>query len=184
MKNTTVSVTINDKIYTVELHDSLVSIDVDGVWAGEGKWDVEAEEITDCGATLGDEVYDALSEALQEAIVVVTNRRTYRYTCPECCELKVGCCKSCGCCEACGPCDCYPDTSWTFDGYWNTVLGARTADNVVREFKLNVSDAHGLDVWLGEAESEAWRQGGQEGNMPETWTAFHSKALDALVEVA
>ncbi len=50
--------------------DSMVSISVDGVWAGDGIWE---GQIVDCAAQFGsdvqtDEVYDALDEALQDAI--------------------------------------------------------------------------------------------------------------------
>lgn len=72
-------------------------------------------------------------------------------------------------------------TMWTFEGYWNAVLGAnRSAEDVIREFDLDASDRRGLDEWLGHAEAEAWRVGGQGGTLPAEWTAHHDKALDAL----
>lgn len=77
-------------------------------------------------------------------------------------------------------------TMWTFEGYWNTVLGAnRNATDVVRELELDPSDARGLDEWLGKAESEAWTVGGFAGQpYPEEWTGYHARALEALVEAA
>ena len=42
-----------------------VSVTVDGQWAGDGQW---ADAIIDCPADLGDEVYDALDEALRAVL--------------------------------------------------------------------------------------------------------------------
>jgi len=70
---------------------------------------------------------------------------------------------------------------WTYDVYWNVVLGAnRNAGDVVREFDLNPRDYRGLDEWLGVAEAEAWIAGGGGGNMPKSWTGFHQRALKEL----
>ena len=72
--------------------------------------------------------------------------------------------------------------TWDFEGYWNTVLGAnRIADDVVREFALT-ADRRGLDEWLGHAEAEALAVGG-ESTVPEEWTGFHARALEALCAV-
>ena len=75
-------------------------------------------------------------------------------------------------------------TTWDFDGYWNTVLGAsRNAADVVREFALTDEPAAGpgsLDEWLGNAEGEAWSAGGTGGDMPDEWAGFHAKALAQL----
>lgn len=71
-------------------------------------------------------------------------------------------------------------TTWTFDGYWNTVLGAnRSAADVVREFQLDVTDLRGLDEWLGGAEADALAAGGETA-IPAEWSGFHTQALDAL----
>lgn len=71
-------------------------------------------------------------------------------------------------------------TTWTFDGYWNTVLGAnRAVDDVLREFDLTATDRRGLDEWLGHAEEAALAAGGLT-DVPEEWAGFHERALDAL----
>lgn len=70
---------------------------------------------------------------------------------------------------------------WDFEGYWSAVLGAyRDADGVVWDFDLDPTDERGLDQWLGEAEVEAWRVGGDGGPMPACWTQFHAMALAEL----
>ncbi len=74
-------------------------------------------------------------------------------------------------------------TAWTYEGYWATVLGAhRDAATVVADFELTPSDRRGLDEWLGSAEVEAWRVGG-EGELPDEWTDHHTRALAELAEV-
>ena len=73
--------------------------------------------------------------------------------------------------------------AWTFEGYWNVVLGAnRNADDVVREFGLDPADQYGVDEWLGNAESEALAMGGKT-NMPAEWVEFHIRAFDVLCNV-
>jgi hypothetical protein len=73
---------------------------------------------------------------------------------------------------------------WTYEGYWNTVLGAdRMADDVCREFRLDPRDRRTLDDWLCRAEAEAWAQGGGEGEIPAEWWEHHCLALDELVGV-
>lgn len=52
-------------VATVDLTTSKVRIFRDGIWAGDGVW--TGVEICDCAADLGDEVYEALDEALDEA---------------------------------------------------------------------------------------------------------------------
>jgi hypothetical protein len=70
---------------------------------------------------------------------------------------------------------------WSYEGYWNTVLGAnRSADDVVREFDLDPTDHRGVDEWLGHAEAEACREGGIVVCPPASWDGYHAKALDAL----
>lgn len=72
-------------------------------------------------------------------------------------------------------------TTWTYEGYFSTVLGAHAnRDSLAADFSLDLSDRRGLDEWLGTAESEAWAVGGQPGAMPEEWSAFHAKALNYL----
>ena len=71
-------------------------------------------------------------------------------------------------------------TAWTYDGYWTAVLGMRNADEVRAEFGLDVSDRRGLDEWLSLAEVEAWRIGGEGGDLPEEWRVFHTRALADL----
>ena len=68
--------------------------------------------------------------------------------------------------------------TWTYEGYWNAVLGVGSAQDVVREFDLS---AAGVDEWLGTAESESWAAGnGKAGELPEEWTGFHGRALAEL----
>ena len=74
------------------------------------------------------------------------------------------------------------ETAWTFEGYWNAVLGSnRSAEDVVREFDLDSSDRVGLDKWLGEAEGEAAAMGGIE--IPPEWAGFHGRALKDLASI-
>ena len=80
-------------------------------------------------------------------------------------------------------------TTWTYGGYWTTVLGGGSAARVVDEFCLNPGDRRGLDEWLGRAETDAWMAGaeGRDGEpMPAEWQTFHARALDEMcaVEVA
>jgi len=78
--------------------------------------------------------------------------------------------------------------TWTYEGYWNAVLGAsRDAANVVSEFELDASDRRGIDEWLGVAEVDAWMAGGGEPHrdaLPTEWTEWHAKALNEIVAVA
>jgi hypothetical protein len=68
--------------------------------------------------------------------------------------------------------------TWTYEGFWNTVLSIGNAAQVVREFEFE-TDAD-LDEWLGHAESEAWAVGAQGGEMPASWAGYHRKALAEL----
>ena len=74
-------------------------------------------------------------------------------------------------------------TAWTEEGYWATVLGQKTPAQAVREYGLVPSDRSGVDEWLGTAEVEAWRVGGEGGEIPESWSGFHANALDRLCAV-
>jgi len=74
-----------------------------------------------------------------------------------------------------------PNEGWTYEGYWNAVLGAnRSVRDVIREFDLDPLDRRGLDEWLGHAEAEAWRVGGGRGRVPAEWDQFHERALYEL----
>lgn len=70
--------------------------------------------------------------------------------------------------------------AWTFEQYWDAVLGARDADQVVREFDLDPSNFDGVAEWLASAERAAL-DGEHE---PDEWRAFHDDALDALTEAS
>ena len=75
-------------------------------------------------------------------------------------------------------------TTWTYEGYWNVVLGdKRDAARVVGEFQLDPTNRRGLDEWLGGAEATAWSEGGDEHDMPAEWRDFHGKALGELCAV-
>lgn len=69
---------------------------------------------------------------------------------------------------------------WSEEGYWNTVIGDRSASQLVAEFELDASDRVGLSEWLGHAEAEAWRAGKNVGPMPTEWVDFHERALDHI----
>lgn len=75
-----------------------------------------------------------------------------------------------------------PSSSWSYEGYWNVVLGhTRSPHNVVSEFGL-VNDRRSLDEWLGHAEEEAIHYG--RLNRVETlkdWEGHHARALDELM---
>jgi len=51
--------------YRATLERNRVTIERNGVWAGTGTW--SGERIEDCPADLGDNVYEALDEALRDA---------------------------------------------------------------------------------------------------------------------
>lgn len=73
-------------------------------------------------------------------------------------------------------------SEWTYEGYWNAVLGnARSAHAVVEEFELDTDDERGVDEWLGLAESEAWIEVSDGGERPEEWLRFYAKALAELL---
>lgn len=69
--------------------------------------------------------------------------------------------------------------TWTYEGYWNAVLGAdRDEAAVVEEFELDATDRQGLGEWLGSAEAEAAREGGID--IPAEWADHHARALAEL----
>lgn len=74
---------------------------------------------------------------------------------------------------------------WTFEGYWNTVLGAdRSAADVVAEYDLEGGNRPSLSEWLSTAESEAWQLGRLGASQGAAWGRFHEPALDALCDAA
>lgn len=65
---------------------------------------------------------------------------------------------------------------WTYEGYWNAVLGGnRTARDVRDEFNLSKKT---VSEWLREAEVTAAREGGIA--IPEEWQDFREQALAEL----
>jgi hypothetical protein len=75
--------------------------------------------------------------------------------------------------------------TWTFEGYWNTVMGDRSAEQVVAEFDLaGPGPLSEFSEWLGAAEAEAWRVGGLDGDMADAWGAFHDRAARELQAAA
>lgn len=75
---------------------------------------------------------------------------------------------------------------WTYERYWEVVLGDRDAAGVLREFDLSDGSRRGLDEWLGTAEADAWIMAGNSGELPAEWRAgaFHERALDELEAAA
>lgn len=138
---TTITARAAGYVATVDTDTMAVSISRDGVWSGDGKWDQAGRKIDSCAADLGDEAYDALDEAIGDAL------------------------------DEAEP--------WTYEGYWNVVLGPdRSAEDVVREFGLKPD---GLGEWLGESEATAAQAGGLDAtNLPTEWTEHHARALRQL----
>jgi len=61
-----IEVTHDGKLYAVTVaDDGAVSIQVDGVWAGRGRWN--GGRVEDCAAVLGDDAYAAIEQALIDA---------------------------------------------------------------------------------------------------------------------
>ena len=61
-ETTTITITIGSHDYTATLNGEHITIERDGLWAGEG---VYADgQIRDCSADIGEEVYEALEQAL------------------------------------------------------------------------------------------------------------------------
>jgi hypothetical protein len=76
-------------------------------------------------------------------------------------------------------------TTWTYEGYRNTVLGTAEAVLIVPAFDRDPATRHGLDEWLGQCEAEAWSAGGLDGDMRDVWPAeYHARALDELLDAA
>jgi len=67
----------NGYTYTARVtSESDISISRDGIWAGNGKW---TNCISDCAADLGEDVYEALEDAITEAMdnyVIATDADT------------------------------------------------------------------------------------------------------------
>lgn len=54
--------------YTADQDEQGVTIiDRDGIWAGTGNWDADAERIVDCPANIPEAAYAALAEAIVDA---------------------------------------------------------------------------------------------------------------------
>lgn len=69
----------------------------------------------------------------------------------------------------------------TYSEYWQVVLGARTAAQVVAEFDLTGGTRRGLSEWLGTAEEEAIRA----CHLPreetlDAWARHHERAVTDL----
>jgi hypothetical protein len=68
---------------------------------------------------------------------------------------------------------------WSFWGYWNVVIGAqRIASDAVEDSGMDSPE--GLESWIGHAEAEAWRVGGEGGRVPREWANYRSRALELL----
>lgn len=70
MKSITATVTVGGSEYRATVHDGTVTVDArmpEGrwEWAGSGRWD---GAITDCAAPIGEDVYEALDDALATRI--------------------------------------------------------------------------------------------------------------------
>lgn len=62
----TVTVEVDDTKYRATVNaDNEVEIDIDGAWAGEGRW--ENGQIVDCAANIREVVYDLLDAAIGDA---------------------------------------------------------------------------------------------------------------------
>ncbi len=80
-----------------------------------------------------------------------------------------------GCAESFGVASEEAVRPWTYEGYYATVVGTG--------FRPEADTRRGLDEWLGAAEVEAWRVGGQAGELPAEWAQYHARALDRLVSL-
>ncbi|HMV67778.1 MAG TPA: hypothetical protein PLT98_04355 [Thauera aminoaromatica] len=69
---------------------------------------------------------------------------------------------------------------WTYEEYWSVVLGQGSASEIVAEYDLTASDSRGLSEWLGQAEAEAWRVGGNGAPVPSEWAEYHQRTLVEL----
>lgn len=61
-----VEVTVDGVEYTAKIDGGKVVISAGGVWAGNGRWN--GHQIEDCGADLGDAVYEALDAVIRGVI--------------------------------------------------------------------------------------------------------------------
>jgi hypothetical protein len=73
--------------------------------------------------------------------------------------------------------------TWTYEGYWNAVIGAeRSAGDAIREYDLTPDgDVASFRRWLEEAEEEALSQGGLDGR-PDEWSEFRGRAAREFAE--
>jgi len=79
--------------------------------------------------------------------------------------------------------------TWSYEGYWRTVLGDNDAATAVNDFVRGaMRDAEvrrNLDEWLDLAEHEAWSQGDKRHeDFPEEWHEYHAHALEELYDAA
>lgn len=78
---------------------------------------------------------------------------------------------------------------WTYEGYWQAVLGRGSAAQVVADYGLDPRDRVGLSEWLGQCESDSLSMGltdrAEREAASEEWEArgFHAKALADLLAV-
>jgi hypothetical protein len=72
---------------------------------------------------------------------------------------------------------------WTYEGYWSAVFGKRNAEDVAHEYDVTPNRI-AIDLWLGEAEAEAWRIGGEGKKMPPVWADHHVDAVNELKHAA
>jgi hypothetical protein len=70
---------------------------------------------------------------------------------------------------------------WTYEEYWNCVLGICTASQIVEEFALTSCS---VTSWLIKAETETWRVGGHGDPLPPEWPIYRDRALAALKNAA
>ena len=76
------------------------------------------------------------------------------------------------------------DWIMTYHEYCLTVIGERDADDLAREFDLDLANVRGMDEWLGRAEVEALHAGGLTiGDMPDSWREYHARLLEDLTTV-
>lgn len=71
--------------------------------------------------------------------------------------------------------------AWTYEEYWNCVLGISTASQIVEEHALTSCS---VASWLIKAETEAWRVGGREDKPPPEWETYQDRARAALKNAA
>lgn len=76
-----------------------------------------------------------------------------------------------------------PDATWTYEGYWNAVVGLGTPAQAVEEHGLVPAGLDSFASWLDEAESIA-RTEGHLAQRPAEWSAYQRRAAEALQAAA